>query len=134
MNLLVRLRRFIAQPMPALAPLAENVSPARQPGDSAGPADESCVPVEALTGAARQRHFARLGRVLQSAAGELDCRVAAAHCCAAALPDPDMEIPSIRLFRAGDSRNVMARAAHTRGLTSKRTIGRLIGMDRKRPV
>ena len=57
MNLLVRLRRFIADPLPALAPQAETVSPTSQPGEAAGPAEEPCVPVEALTGAARQRHF-----------------------------------------------------------------------------
>jgi hypothetical protein len=57
MNLLVRLRRFIAEPLPALAPQAETASPTSQPGEAAGPADEPCVPVEALTGAARQRHF-----------------------------------------------------------------------------
>jgi hypothetical protein len=59
MNLLVRLRRFIADPLPALAPQAETVSPTSQPGEAAGPAEEPCVPVEALTGAARQRHFRR---------------------------------------------------------------------------
>jgi hypothetical protein len=57
MNLLVRLRRFIADPLPALAPQAETVSPTSQPGEAAGPAEEPCVPVEALAGAARQRHF-----------------------------------------------------------------------------
>ena len=57
MNLLVRLRRFIAEPLPALAPQAETVSPTSQPGKATPPAAETCVPVEALTGAARQRHF-----------------------------------------------------------------------------
>jgi hypothetical protein len=57
MNLLVRLRRFIAEPLPALTPQAETVSPTNQPGEAAGPADEPCVPVEALTGPERQRHF-----------------------------------------------------------------------------
>jgi hypothetical protein len=57
MNLLVRLRRFIAEPLPALARQAEAVSPTSQPSEAAGPAEEPCVPVEALTGAARQRHF-----------------------------------------------------------------------------
>jgi hypothetical protein len=57
MNLLVRLRRFIAEPLPALAPQAETAPPISQPGEAAGPADEPCVPVEALTGAERQRHF-----------------------------------------------------------------------------
>jgi hypothetical protein len=59
MNLLVRLRRFIADPLPALAPQAETVSPTSRPGEAAGAADEPCVPVEALTGPARQRHFRR---------------------------------------------------------------------------
>jgi hypothetical protein len=57
MNLLVRLRRFIADPLPALAPQAETVSPTRQPDEAAGPAGEPCVPAEALTGPERQRHF-----------------------------------------------------------------------------
>jgi hypothetical protein len=57
MDLLVRLRRFIAEPLPALAPWTGTVSPTSQPGEAAGPAEEPCVPVEALTGAARQRHF-----------------------------------------------------------------------------
>jgi hypothetical protein len=57
MNLLVRLRRFIAEPLMALAPQAETALPTSRPGQTAGPADEPCVTVEALTGAARQRHF-----------------------------------------------------------------------------
>jgi hypothetical protein len=57
MNLLVRLRRFIAEPLPALPPQAETLSPTSQPDQAALPADERCVPVEALAGAARQRHF-----------------------------------------------------------------------------
>jgi Transposase DDE domain group 1 len=57
LNPLVRLRRFIAEPLPALAPQAETVSPPDQPGEVALPAAETCVPAEALTGAARQRHF-----------------------------------------------------------------------------
>jgi hypothetical protein len=58
MNLLVRLRRFIAEPLPAVAPPAETVAPgARQPGEVAPPAEDLCVPVEALTGAERQRYF-----------------------------------------------------------------------------
>src|SRR5262249_48174116 len=57
MNLLVRLRRFIAEPLPAEAPQAEMVSPPDQPGETTLPAAEVCVPAEALTGAARQRHF-----------------------------------------------------------------------------
>src|SRR5262249_21657690 len=57
MNLLVRLRRFIAEPLPASAPPAETAQAANQPGETAPPAAESHVPVEALTGAARQRYF-----------------------------------------------------------------------------
>jgi hypothetical protein len=57
MNLLVRLRRFIAEPLPALAPPTATDPPAGQAGETAAPADETCVPVEALTGAERQRHF-----------------------------------------------------------------------------
>ncbi len=57
MNLLVRLRRFIAEPPSALPPQAETAPPTSQPGEAACPADEPCVPAEALTGKARQRHF-----------------------------------------------------------------------------
>jgi hypothetical protein len=58
MNLLVRLRRFIAEPLPALAPPAETAAPATSPpGEGACPAAGACVPAEALTGAERQRHF-----------------------------------------------------------------------------
>jgi hypothetical protein len=57
MNLLVRLRRFIAEPLPALAPQAEAVPAPSQPDPAALPADEPGVPAEAVTGAARQRHF-----------------------------------------------------------------------------
>src|SRR5262249_26454419 len=57
MNLLVRLRRFIAEPLPALAPQAETAPPTSQPGEAAPPADATFVPVEALPGAERQRHF-----------------------------------------------------------------------------
>jgi hypothetical protein len=58
MNLLVWLRRFIAEPLPALAPPAERAAPATSPpGEAALPAAATCVPVEALTGAARQGHF-----------------------------------------------------------------------------
>jgi hypothetical protein len=59
MNLLVRLRRFIAEPMPALAHHAKAAPASSQPGEAALPAAATCVPVEALTGAARQRHFRR---------------------------------------------------------------------------
>ena len=59
MNLLVRLRRFIAEPLPApLAPPAERAAPTASEaveGDSS--ATEPCMPAEALPGAARQRHF-----------------------------------------------------------------------------
>jgi hypothetical protein len=57
LNLLVRLRRFIAEPLPALTPQIKTAPPTSQPGEVAPPADERCVPAEALTGAARQRHF-----------------------------------------------------------------------------
>src|SRR5215471_16780993 len=58
MNLLVRLRRFIAEPMPALAPQVETAAPAvSQAGEGTSPAIPGCVPAEALAGAARQRHF-----------------------------------------------------------------------------
>jgi hypothetical protein len=57
LNLLVRLRRFIAEPLPALTPQAETASPTSHPAEAARPADETCVPMEALTGAERQRHF-----------------------------------------------------------------------------
>jgi hypothetical protein len=57
MNLLVRLRRFIAEPLPALAPQAGTVTPTSQPGEAVLPAAATCVPVEALAGAERQRHF-----------------------------------------------------------------------------
>jgi hypothetical protein len=57
MNLLVRLRRFIAEPLPTPAPPTEADPPAGQAGETVAPADEPCVPVDALTGAERQRHF-----------------------------------------------------------------------------
>jgi hypothetical protein len=57
MNLLVRLRRFIAVPLPALTPQAETDPPTGPTGETVAPADETCIPVEALTGAERQRHF-----------------------------------------------------------------------------
>jgi hypothetical protein len=57
MNLLGRLRRFIAEPLPAPAPQAETASPTSQPGEAACLAAETCVPAEALTGEERQRHF-----------------------------------------------------------------------------
>jgi hypothetical protein len=57
MNLLVRLRRFIAEPLPLPAALAGTAPPTGQAGEATLPAEEPGVPVEALTGAARQRHF-----------------------------------------------------------------------------
>ena len=58
MNLLVRLRRFIAEPLPVPVPPAETAAPANSPaGEGTSPAAGEGVPVEALTGAARQRHF-----------------------------------------------------------------------------
>jgi hypothetical protein len=58
MNLLVRLRRCIAEPLPAPTPPAGIAVPATsQPGGANLPAAETCVPVEALTGPERQRHF-----------------------------------------------------------------------------
>jgi hypothetical protein len=57
MNLLVRLRRFIAGPLPAPAPQVEAAQATSQPGEAALPAAGTCLPVEALPGAARQRHF-----------------------------------------------------------------------------
>jgi hypothetical protein len=57
MNLLVRLRRFIAEPLPSLVPPSEAASPTGQAGETVAPADETCIPAEAVTGAERQRHF-----------------------------------------------------------------------------
>jgi hypothetical protein len=57
MNLLVRLRRFIAEPLPAPALQAQAASPTSQTSEATPPPDQSDVPAEALTGAARQRHF-----------------------------------------------------------------------------
>ena len=57
MNLLVRLRRFIAEPLLALAPPMETVPPTSQPGEAILPAAGAGVPAEALAGAERQRHF-----------------------------------------------------------------------------
>jgi hypothetical protein len=57
MNLLVRLRRFIAEPLPAVVPAVETEPPTDQPREAARPAEGTCVPAEALTRAARQRHF-----------------------------------------------------------------------------
>jgi hypothetical protein len=58
MNLLVRLRRFIAEPLPALAPAAAMAAPTTShTGEGASPVASAGVPAEALTGAERQRHF-----------------------------------------------------------------------------
>ncbi len=57
MNLLVRLRRFIAEPLPALPTQPETKPPTSQGSEVALAADETGVPAEALTGAERQRHF-----------------------------------------------------------------------------
>jgi Transposase DDE domain group 1 len=57
LNLLVRLRRFIAEPLPAPASHVETAHAINQPDETAPPADESCLPPEVLTGAARQHHF-----------------------------------------------------------------------------
>jgi Transposase DDE domain group 1 len=57
MNLLVRLRRFIAGPLPAPTPRVETGTTSTRSGEAAPHADEPCVPAEALTGAERQRHF-----------------------------------------------------------------------------
>jgi hypothetical protein len=57
MNLLVRLRRFIVEPLPALAPQADTTPPTSQSGDAAPPAGATRVPAEALAGAERQRYF-----------------------------------------------------------------------------
>jgi hypothetical protein len=58
MNLLVRLRRFIAEPLPAPAPPVETAAPAAsQAGEAALPAAGTSLPVEALMGAERHRHF-----------------------------------------------------------------------------
>jgi len=56
MNLLARMRRFIAEPWPA-PPRPEMPPPGSQPGPAALQAGAPPVPAEALTGAARQRHF-----------------------------------------------------------------------------
>jgi hypothetical protein len=54
MNLLVRLRRFIAELLPALAPAAEKVqAPDSQQSDTGCATGSDCVPAEALTGAER---------------------------------------------------------------------------------
>jgi hypothetical protein len=57
MNLLVRLRRCIAEPLPAPAVPGEMARAPSQAGEAAPSAAGACVPAEALAGAARQRHF-----------------------------------------------------------------------------
>jgi hypothetical protein len=58
MNLLVRLRRFIAEPLPVPVPSAETAAPAAsQAGEGVSSAAGEGVPAEALTGAERPRHF-----------------------------------------------------------------------------
>jgi hypothetical protein len=57
MNLLVRLRRCIAEPLPALATPGEMAPAPSLASEAVRPAAEACGPAEALTGAARQRHF-----------------------------------------------------------------------------
>jgi hypothetical protein len=57
MNLLVRLRRFIAEPLPAVAADIETAALISQSSEAALSDAERCGPVEALTGAARQQHF-----------------------------------------------------------------------------
>jgi hypothetical protein len=57
MNLLVRLRRFVAEPLPVPAPHVEMARATSRPAEAALPAAATCVPVEALTGTERQRHF-----------------------------------------------------------------------------
>jgi hypothetical protein len=57
MNLLVRLRRFLAEPLPALVPQVETVPTSIPLGEAAHPADQASLPTEALTGPERQRHF-----------------------------------------------------------------------------
>jgi hypothetical protein len=53
-----RLRRFIAEPLPALAPPAELAAPeTTQAGEGASPTAGVGVPAEAQTGTSRRRHF-----------------------------------------------------------------------------
>jgi hypothetical protein len=55
MNLLVRLRRSLAEPLPAQAPWAERVPLTGQAGEALAPAGETCVPAGSLAGAGRRR-------------------------------------------------------------------------------
>jgi hypothetical protein len=70
MNLLVRRRRFIAEPLPALAPPPETPPSANWPNEAAPPVTGACVPAEALAGVERQRHFKK-GPLLLSSSGPL---------------------------------------------------------------
>jgi hypothetical protein len=56
MNLLVRLRRSIAEPLPADSVAAGMAAPS-QAGEDSSPASGMDVPAEVLTGAERRRHF-----------------------------------------------------------------------------
>jgi hypothetical protein len=57
MNLLVRLRLFIAEPLPAPEAPAERAAPVTsRAGEGASPAIQAGGPAEALTGAAQQPH------------------------------------------------------------------------------
>jgi hypothetical protein len=57
MNLLVRLRRFIAEPLPTADAHTEVTPRTDQSGEAALPAAATCRPVEALIGAEQQRYF-----------------------------------------------------------------------------
>jgi hypothetical protein len=58
MNLLVRLRRFLAEPLPVPVPPADTAAPAAsQAGEGTSAAAGERVPAEALTGAERQHYF-----------------------------------------------------------------------------
>ena len=57
LNLLIRLRRFIAEPLPVPAPPAATAAPTSQPCEAALSTADRCVPAEALAGSDRQRHF-----------------------------------------------------------------------------
>src|SRR5262249_53415417 len=56
MNLLVRLRRFIAEPVSGQARHAETAPLTGKPSAAAPPPAETCVTEQAVTGAERQRH------------------------------------------------------------------------------
>jgi hypothetical protein len=57
MNLLARLRRFIAEPLPDPVPHVRLAPATSQPGETALPTAATCVPSEAQKRAERQRHF-----------------------------------------------------------------------------